>query len=155
LKLYEEAGKRGQAVGAGTQRRHRLGYLETLKRVHAGDIGDIVAARCYWNQGNISFHERLANMSDLDYQIYNWHHLGYLCGAHIAEQHVHTLDVINWAIGKPPLRALGMGGRVRKYNDPQIDGNIFNFFAIEYESPGGIHMQSMCRQVESTDGNFP
>lgn len=154
FKLYEEAGKRGLAIVAGTQRRHQLGYLETMKQIHDGAIGDIVGARCFWNQGNIWFRPRRPGMSDLDYQVHNWYHFGYLCGDHIAEQHVHNLDVVNWAIGKPPVQALGMGGRVRPYSDPQVDGNIFNFFAIDFEYPEGVHVLSMCRQVEGSDANF-
>jgi hypothetical protein len=47
-----------------------------------------------------------------------------------------------------------MGGRVRPYKDPQVDGNIFNYFAIDFEYPGGVHVLSMCRQVDGSDANF-
>ena len=43
LAAYEAAQKKGIAIGAGTQRRHQMSYLETMKRVHGGAIGDIVA----------------------------------------------------------------------------------------------------------------
>src|SRR5262249_48837378 len=33
--------------------------------------------------------------------------------------------------------------------------NIYNFFTVEYEYPGGVHMLSMCRQIGNCDGNFP
>ena len=42
LAAYEEAKKKGLGIGAGTQRRHQAGYLETMKRVQDGAIGDIV-----------------------------------------------------------------------------------------------------------------
>ena len=45
LEAYEEAKKKGLAIVAGTQRRHQTGYLETMKRIHDGDIGDIVGGR--------------------------------------------------------------------------------------------------------------
>ena len=48
---HEEAKKKGLSVVAGTQRRHQAGYLESMKRIHDGAIGDLVAARVYWNQG--------------------------------------------------------------------------------------------------------
>ncbi len=141
-------------IGAGTQRRHQTGYRETMKRIHDGAIGDIVNARCYWNGGAIWFRDRPEGMTDLDYQIHNWYHFGWLCGDHIVEQHVHNIDVVQWALGnKHPVRALGMGGRVRPYKDPNVDGNIYNFFAVDFEYPGGIHVLSMCRQVNGSEGS--
>ena len=153
LDAYEEAKKKKLGVGAGTQRRHQTGYRETMQRIHGGAIGDIVAARCYWNGGAIWFRPRKSGMTDLDYQIHNWYHFAWLCGDHIAEQHVHNLDLINWATGKHPLRCLGMGGRVRPYKDPNVDGNIFNFFAVDFEYPDSVHVLSTCRQVDGCDNS--
>ena len=155
FEVYEQANQKKLCIVAGTQRRHQLGYLETIKRIHDGAIGPIVSARCYWNTGNIWFRPREKNQSELDYQIHNWYHFVWLCGDHIVEQHVHNLDVINWATGKLPQRALGMGGRVRPCTNPQVDGHIYNFFAVEYEYPDGLHVLSMCRQINGTDTNFP
>ena len=44
LAAAEEAKKKNLAVVAGTQRRHQAGYIESMKRIHDGAIGDIVAA---------------------------------------------------------------------------------------------------------------
>ncbi len=153
LDAYEEAKKKKLAIVAGTQRRHQAGYLETMKQVANGAIGEITALRCYWNQGNIWFRDRKSGMTDLDYQINNWYHFMWLCGDHIVEQHVHNLDVCNWAMGGPPARAVGMGGRTRPYNDPKVDGNIFNFFAIDFEYPNGVHMLSMARQINDCENS--
>jgi myo-inositol 2-dehydrogenase/D-chiro-inositol 1-dehydrogenase len=155
LKAYEDALARKLGIVAGTQRRHQAGYIETIKRIHDGAIGPILAARCYWNQGDIWFRERRSNMTDLEYQIHNWYHFGWLCGDHICEQHVHNLDVVNWAVKAHPIRCLGMGGRTRAYQDPNVDGNIYNFFAVEYEYPDGMRLLSMCRQINGTAGNLP
>ncbi|HKB37019.1 MAG TPA: Gfo/Idh/MocA family oxidoreductase [Gemmataceae bacterium] len=154
LEAEKESRTKKLGIGAGTQRRHQTGYLETMKRIHDGAIGDIVNARCYWNGGNIWFRPRQDGMTDLDYQIHNWYHFGWLCGDHIVEQHVHNIDVVQWALGnKHPVRALGMGGRVRPYKNPNVDGNIYNFFAIDFEYPNNVHVLSMCRQVNGTDGS--
>jgi myo-inositol 2-dehydrogenase/D-chiro-inositol 1-dehydrogenase len=154
LATYGKAKGKGLAIGAGTQRRHQAPYLETMKRVHGGEIGDIVAANCYWNGGFIWFRARRDDMTDLDYQIHNWYHFLWLCGDHIVEQHVHNLDVVNWATGKLPVAAVGVGGRVRPYRDPQIDGDIFNFFSIDFEYPDGVHVHSMARQINNCDKNI-
>lgn len=148
LSLVEEAKKNNLAVVAGTQRRHQFGYLETIKRLQDGAIGDIVAGRCSWNQGNIWFRDRQPNMSDAHYQIHNWYHFNWLCGDHIVEQHVHNLDVINWVLGMTPIRCVGMGGRSNRRNgDANEVGNIFDHFSVELHYPKGIIIQSFCRQI--------
>ena len=40
-------------VQIGLQRRHEPAYIETIKRLQDGAIGDIVAARAYWNGGGV------------------------------------------------------------------------------------------------------
>jgi predicted dehydrogenase len=152
LDAYEAAKTKKLAVVAGTQRRHQPSYLEVMKRIQDGEIGDIVAARCYWNQGKLWDQPRKDGWSDLEWHIRNWLYFTYLSGDHICEQHVHNLDVVNWAMGAHPVRAYGMGGReVRK--DPKRFGNIFDHFAIDYEFDNGVHCMSMCRQIEGTAGN--
>jgi predicted dehydrogenase len=157
LDVYEQANSKNLGIAAGTQRRHQATYLEVIKKLHDGAIGDIVAARCYWNNtGDIWFRKRKPEFAtDLDYQMHNWYHFLWLCGDHIVEQHVHNLDVVNWILKAHPLRALGMGGRVAPCHDPREDGNKYNFFAIEYEYPNGVRVQSMCRQCPGVDGNLP
>jgi predicted dehydrogenase len=161
LAAYETSKEKGLHIAAGTQRRHQAPYLETLKRIHDGAIGDIVALRAYWNQGNIWFRKRdeLASNnvqdSDLAYQLHNWYHFVWTCGDHICEQHVHNLDVCNWAMNTHPTRAVGMGGRQSlPPNNPQVNGNIFDHFAIDYEYPKGVRMMSMCRQIDHCEGSI-
>jgi len=147
LDTYEKANEKKLAIVAGTQRRHQLGYLETIKQLHDGAIGDIVAGRCYWNMEVLWCKPREKQWSDLEYQMRNWYNFTWICGDHIVEQHVHNLDVINWVIGKTPISAAGMGGRQRSVPNPQDFGNIFDHFAVDYEYPGGVHVLSECRQI--------
>ena len=49
----EEATKKGLGIVAGTQRRHQAHYVEIMKRVHNGDIGELVGGQCYWNMGEL------------------------------------------------------------------------------------------------------
>jgi predicted dehydrogenase len=146
LAAYEAAKKKKLGIGAGTQRRHQTGYLETIKRIHDGAIGDIVGGRCYWMQGILWKRARRPGMSDVAYQVHNWYNYVWLCGDHIVEQHVHNIDVINWATQAHPERAVGMGYRTR--TDPGY-GHIYDFFAIDFEYPKGVHVLSMCRQISN------
>ena len=151
LETYEQAKTKNLAIAAGTQRRHQTGYLETMKMIHDGAIGDIVAARCYWNQGGLWKKDRQASWSDLEWQLRNWLYFTWLSGDHIVEQHVHNLDVVNWAMKGHPTSATGMGGRQSR-TSPDY-GHIFDHFAIDYEYENGMHLMSMCRQVVGADGN--
>jgi predicted dehydrogenase len=152
LDAADAAKEKKLGVVAGTQRRHQPSYLEVMKRIKDGEVGDIVAARCYWNQGRLWDQPRKTGWSDLEWHIRNWLYFTYLSGDHICEQHVHNLDVVNWALDAHPIKAVGMGGReVRK--DPKRFGNIFDHFAVDYEYPNGVHCMSMCRQIEGCAGN--
>jgi myo-inositol 2-dehydrogenase / D-chiro-inositol 1-dehydrogenase len=145
LAAYDEANKKGLSVVTGTQRRHQAGYIESMKRIQDGAIGDLLTARVYWNQGDIWARDRKAGWSDTEYQIRNWYHYLWLCGDHICEQHVHNLDVACWALGAHPVRAVGMGGR-QVISEPER-GQSYDHFAIDYEFPKGVHILSMCRQI--------
>jgi myo-inositol 2-dehydrogenase/D-chiro-inositol 1-dehydrogenase len=145
LAASEEAKSKGLSVVAGTQRRHQTPYLESMKRIHDGAIGDLITARVYWNQGDIWIHPRKEGWSDTEYQLRNWYHFLWLCGDHIVEQHVHNLDVAIWALGAHPVRAVGMGGR-QVHTEPPY-GQSYDHFAVDYEFPDGVHVLSMARQI--------
>ena len=151
LAAHEEATRRGLSVITGTQRRHQGGYIESMKRIHDGAIGDITGGQVYWNQGPIWANKRQAGWSDTEYQIRNWYHFLWLCGDHIVEQHVHNLDVACWAIGAHPIRAVGMGGR-QVISEPEF-GQSYDHFAVDYEFPNGVHVMSMARQIEGCENN--
>ncbi|GAB4382468.1 MAG: Gfo/Idh/MocA family oxidoreductase [Phycisphaerales bacterium] len=142
----EQADVKGLCVVAGTQRRHHNVYLEAMERIHSGAIGEPVSAACYWNQGGLWVHDRRPEYSDMEWQIRNWLYFTWLSGDHICEQHIHNIDVCNWAFGGPPVRAMGMGGRQVRTDERY--GNIFDHFAIECEYAGGQKMLSMCRQID-------
>ncbi len=140
------AAKKGLAIVAGTQRRHQARYLEIMRRIHDGDIGDLVGGQCYWNQGDLWVKPREADMTEMEWQCRNWLYFTWLSGDHIVEQHVHNIDVINWAFRALPVKVMGMGGRQAR-TGPEY-GNIYDHFAVEYEYPNGVRVMSMCRQTK-------
>ena len=142
----ELAAKKGLAIVAGTQRRHQQSYLETLKRIHDGAIGEIVGGQCYWNQGDLWVIKQTPEMSDMEWQCRNWLYFSWTSGDHIVEQHVHNIDVMNWAFNATPVKVMGMGGRQVR-TGPEY-GNIFDHFAVEFEYPNGVRVMSMCRQTK-------
>jgi predicted dehydrogenase len=141
----ELAKEKGLAIVAGTQRRHQNHYREILRRIHKGDIGRIVGGECCWNDGGWDGPgEKPEGMSGMEWQVRSWFHFTWLCGDEIVEQHVHNIDVMNWAIGAHPIQCTGMGGREVRGGE----GNIYDHFAVDFEYPDGVHVLSMCRHMD-------
>jgi predicted dehydrogenase len=143
----KKAKEKRLAVVAGTQRRHQQSYLDTIKRIHDGQMGELVGGAVYWNGTGIWYREKkdwLANLSDFEWQCWNWYHWDWMSGDQIVEQHVHNIDVANWVYGGPPVKFVGMGGRQTR-NDPK--GNIWDHFAVEMEYANGARVTSMCRHT--------
>ncbi len=146
IETSEMAKKKGLAIVAGTQRRHDPGYIEVMKRIHDGAIGEVVGGQCYWNGGTLWYKKPGPDWSEMEIQIRNWLYFTWLSGDHIVEQHVHNIDVMNWAFNGPPVKCMGMGGRQVR-TAPKY-GNIFDHFAVEYEYANGARVLSMCRQMK-------
>ncbi|MBD3175394.1 MAG: twin-arginine translocation signal domain-containing protein [Armatimonadia bacterium] len=145
----ELADQKGLSVAVGTQRRHQQSYLECIQRVRDGAIGDIVAARAYWNGGPLGGWDRTDSPTSVEEQIRNrWVHFTWLGGDHIVEQHVHNIDVVNWFMGTHPVSAVGMGYRARK-----TYGDGYDFFSVDFVYDNGVHMESKCRQQPDTASN--
>ena len=144
----EKAKQKGLACVTGTQRRHETNYIDTIKAIHDGVIGDVLHMSVYWCGGGIWWRKREPGMTDMEYQIHNWYHHIWLSGDQIVEQHIHNIDVANWVLGGPPISAFGVGGRqVRK--EP---GEIWDHTAVEYEYANGARVMSFGRHwPQSTD----
>lgn len=151
LASAKKAKEKRLAVVAGTQRRHQPSYIETIKRIRDGQIGELVSGQCYWNGQGIWFREKndpkypfLAKASELEWQCFNWYHWNWLSGDQIVEQHIHNIDVINWAFGGYPVKFYGLGGR---QNRGALPGDIWDHFAVEMEYANGARVMSMCRHT--------
>jgi len=141
----EEAKKKGLKIAAGTQRRHHAGYIETIKRIQDGAIGDVTDLRAYWVNGGPIWHRGLKGDTDLERQINNWYHYIWLSADHFVEQHVHNIDICNWVMGATPVKAWGMGARQMLGDKP---GEIWDNFAVEFEYANGVRMHSYSGQIK-------
>lgn len=142
LETAKKASAAGLSVMTGTQLRRMRARIETRQRILGGEIGDIVAMRAFRNQGALWYRERQPAWSDMEFMIRDWVNWNWLSGDHIVEQHIHHLDAIAWVIGKPPLRAVGMGGRMRRPTGDQYD-----FFSTDYTFDRNVHLHSTIRQI--------
>jgi len=141
------AKEKGLSIVAGTQRRHSRGYRQTQRAIAEGAIGKIRGGSIYWCGGALWRAERKAEWSDAEYMVRNWVSFSEMSGDHIVEQHVHNIDVMNWFMGTHPTSALGFGMRARRKT-----ANQYDFFSVDYEFPEDVHIHSMCRQINGTDG---
>jgi len=147
LATCEEAKQKNLAVVSGLCWRYHTGKRETLKQVHDGAIGDIVAMQVSYNTGGLWMHPRQPHWSDMEWQLRNWLYFTWLSGDHNVEQHVHSLDKAAWAMhDEPPVRAIGLGGRQVRIQ-PEF-GHIFDHHAVVYEYANGVKLFAFCRQQD-------
>jgi len=158
------AKEKGLAIVCGTQRRHEFSRVELMKRIHDGQIGELVGGQCYWYGGGIWFRGYQEGMSELEWQCYNWYHFNWISGDQICEQHIHNIDVMNWCFNGPPVKFTAVGGRGwRTYNESQVNsakdvcrklnngseqgwekynGNIWDHIFAEFEYANGARCLS-------------
>ena len=149
LSAHEQAEKNGTAIVTGTQYRRQTNYMEAIKKLHEGMIGDIIAATMRYCSSGIWFRNRQPDMSDTQYQVYNWMHHIWLSGDQIAEQAVHNIDTMNWIMGGPPESAYGSGGRFTRPEGSEMWDNV----EVDYVYPGNRLVSFMCRQIPGTQGD--
>ena len=142
MQTAERAASLGLSIMTGTQLRRELPRIEVQKRVRDGAIGDIRSVRALRNQGALWYRVPQPGWSDMEYMIRDWVNWGWLSGDIIVEQQIHHLDAMLWVLGKTPLKAAGMGAHARRPTGDQYD-----FFSIDYEFDGGVHMHSTIRQL--------
>jgi len=120
-KVVKAANASKQIVQIGFQRRADPRFIEPMKQIHEGEIGDLVEGRILWSN--------------------SWGPLGDWFGKRgrsgdwMVEQACHNWDVINWACKGLPVRAMGMG-RTGLYKNFQADRDVHDYYSaiVEYEN---------------------
>lgn len=147
------AAKQAQAknlrVVTGTQRHHQRAYVESYKQIMNGLIGEITGGVVYWNQSMLWYRERQSGWSDFEFMVRDWVNWKWLSGDHIVEQHVHNIDVFTWFSGLKPVKAVAFGSRQRR-----ITGDQYDNFSVDFTMENGIHLHSMCRQIDGCANNI-
>ncbi len=99
-------------------------YREAVRRVRAGDLGQLVMGEAHypWSGGG-----RGARPSTNEDRLRSWYYVLEISGDFIIEQSIHALDVATWIAGGDPVRAVGSGGRTLR-----PEGSIWDHFAVTY-----------------------
>ncbi len=138
------AREKGLSVVTGLCYRYENKKRATIQRLREGAIGDIVALHTTYNAGALWHRGRKPEWSEMEYQMRNWLYFHWLSGDHIAEQHIHSLDKLAWAMGEYPVRCLATGGRATRL-EPEY-GNVYDHFSTVYEWANGVKGFAYCRQ---------
>lgn len=144
-----QAAAKNLRVITGTQRHHQRNYVESYKKIMEGAIGEITGGVVYWNGGKLWHRDRQPAWSDAEFMIKDWVNWKWLSGDHIVEQHVHNIDVFTWFTGLKAVKAVGFGSRQRR-----VTGDQYDNFSVDFVMENGIHLHSMCRQIDGCANNI-
>ncbi len=108
-------------------------YIETLRRVHKGEIGHLVSAVASYPWAGTVHDDHAAASPEERLRL--WYQTRALCGDVIVEQDIHAIDVATWFAGADPIKAVGTGSKsTRKY------GDIWGHFAVIYTFPDNFQV---------------
>ena len=119
------------------QTRAQAFYIEAVKRVHQGALGEITFGEARYHVGRLGLRGDTAGPEG---RLRNWVFDIALSGDIIVEQNIHSLDVMSWLMNKPPLRAVGACGR--KNRTDVGDSNDHFALLFEYENNVGVTFTS-------------
>jgi predicted dehydrogenase len=140
----ELATQKGLSVVSGLQSRFQRGYQETMKRVHDGAIGDIVAIEENFLRAPYVLVKRAAGLNEVQYQCSNQYHFTWLSGDDVPQSLVHNVDRSLWALrDQPPVKCHGLAGRSAMFDE--VYGNVFDHHAVIYEFADGTKLYAFCR----------
>ena len=129
------------------QTRTHPSFIEALRRVHAGGLGEFVFgeatyhAESPWEQ----WYEAVrAEPENPEVRLRAWGLDRALSGDMITEQDIHAIDVMGWIMDAPPLYAIGCGGLKAR---PKV-GTCWDHFVVYYQYPDKVGIQFSGRQFK-------
>lgn len=151
FKLAEEATAKNLKVGVGLMSRHSRALQELHQRIQDGEIGDLVLLRGYRMHGPVGHFSVLPKppgVSELLYQIKEFHSFLWASGGCFSDFYIHHIDHLCWMKNAWPVQAQALGGRhYRQSPEGQtyVDQN-FDTYSVEYTFPDGskFNMDGRC-----------
>jgi predicted dehydrogenase len=140
LEINQAALEKNLKVAVGLMCRHCVARQELFDRIQNGEIGDLMMLRAYRMAGPTGSAAAPANtgdLSDLMYQIKNFHGFLWLSGGAVSDFLIHNIDESCWMKNDWPVSAIACGGR--HYRDDCVDQN-FDTYSIEYTFADGAKL---------------
>jgi predicted dehydrogenase len=152
--LAEASERANLKVGVGLMCRHCSVREELRNRIKDGAIGDITLLRAY-RQAGITAHAftgpKPANMSELLYQIQEFHAFLWASGGAYSDFLIHNIDECCWIKDAWPVKAKGSGGR--HYRGNFVDQN-FDSYSVEYTFADGTKLHLEGRTIPGCHQEF-
>ena len=143
-KVCEMAKQKNLSLVSGLQSRFNPGWQETIKRIHDGAIGDIVAMQSMFLRGPYRLVERDPKLSETQYQFSNWYHFRWLSGDDVPQSLVHNVDRMSWVMkDEMPKWAFALAGRSASFGE--VYGDMFDHHTVVYEYESGTRLYALCR----------
>ncbi|MDY0170615.1 MAG: Gfo/Idh/MocA family oxidoreductase [Thermoguttaceae bacterium] len=151
-KACEVAKEKKLGVLSGLHCRFQANIRETVRRIHDGQIGEIVAIEENFLRGPYGNTVRPEGMTELEIQYGNQYRFSWLCGDDVTQSLVHNLDRATWALGEtPPARCHGLGGRSGAQN---LLGDVFDHHSVVYHYANGVRLYAHCRTALNCYGEY-
>ena len=154
FKLGEESVKKNLKVGVGLMCRHCKARQELFDRIQSGEIGDITLLRAYrmaGPTGSAAVGPKPDNISELLYQIRNFHGFLWASGGAVSDFLIHNIDESCWMKNDWPVQAKANGGR--HYRGDHVDQN-FDSYSIEYTFGDGTKLLVNGRTIPGCHQEF-
>lgn len=154
LALGEESVKRNLKVGVGLMCRHCKARQELYGRIKDGEIGDVTELRAYRMAGPTGFAAagpKPDGISELEYQIRNFHAFLWASGGAFSDFLIHNIDESCWMKDAWPVQADGSGGR--HYRGDNVDQN-FDSYSVEYTFADGTKLFLRGRTIAGCHQKF-
>jgi myo-inositol 2-dehydrogenase / D-chiro-inositol 1-dehydrogenase len=146
------AKQKGLSLLSGMQSRFTTAYQECVKRIHDGQIGDVVAIQSMFLRGPYGVVGRNPKYTETQYQFSNWYHFCWLSGDDVTQSLVHNLDRVSWILKEEmPKWCFGLGGRSASFGDAY--GDMFDHHTAVYEYASGTRVYALCRTENGCYGN--
>ena len=122
------------SLDVGFQIRDCPPFVELVKRIHNGAIGNIVCGEAHYLAGYID-RPAWPNASPVEKRLRNWVYDRVLSGDIIVEQNIHVIDICNWVLQAHPLKATATGGRQGR---PVDDGDCYGNYNVLFRYPNNV-----------------
>jgi len=142
IKAGEAAEKKNLKIASGLMCRHAASRQELIKRIHDGQLGEVLLIRGYRMQPVAALPKRPPQENELAWQIRHFTDFLWVSGGWFAEMNIHQIDEFCWIKDAYPVSAHGVGGRAA--NSPDC-GQTLDSIAVEWTFADGAKATHVIR----------
>ena len=151
IKAGKDAEARGVKIAAGLMCRHSANRQELMKRIAAGELGDIQSIRAYRMGPAGPLRPKPDGKPELEWQLRNFTKFLWVSGGLWSEMDIHQIDEICWLKGEFPVSAHGVGGRA--FNNTDLGQNL-DAYSVEWTFPDGTKAYDVVRYTPKCYNEF-